>query len=276
MARVSIAADISLAYRSDGTGEPIIFIHGSLIADAFEALVANPALAPYRRITYHRRGYGDSTRVARGATTREHAGDCAALLRALAIERAHVVGYSMGASVALQLALAAPELVASLTLLEAGLFVGDSAAGYRAAIADNARRFREAGAEPVVDEFLRPRFGDDWQAWLDPVLTAQAVASAPYCFEHELLTAADAAPTESDLPRITQPALVVLGERSQHMWPRFRETYRVLLAALPHAEAYVLPGATHALQLQNPVDMANALASFLRYKTSIGSTASAG
>jgi len=263
MTHVEVSERISLAYRSSGTGEPIVFIHGALIADSFEAVVAHPALASYRRITYHRRGYADSTRVTRGATMPEHAADCAALMRAVGIARAHVVGHSFGGSVALQLALDAPECVATVVLLEAGLFVGDSAAGYRAALADNERRYRELGADAVLDEFLRPRFGDDWRMRADPALVAQALESAPYCFEHELAAAIATTPAQRDLARIDQPALVVLGERSRQMWPRFAETYDVLLASLCAAEGFVLPGATHALQLDNPAAMARALADFI-------------
>jgi pimeloyl-ACP methyl ester carboxylesterase len=263
MPHVEVSEGISIAYRSIGTGEPIVFIHGALIADSFEAVVAHPALTPYRLITYHRRGYADSTHVTRGATMREHAADCAALLRAIGIAQAHVVGHSFGGSVALQVALDAPELVATLVLLEAGLFVGDSAVGYQAALAENVRRYHEVGAEAVVDEFLRPRFGDNWRARVDRDLVKQAVVSAPYCFEHELAAAISTTPTQSDLSRIAQPALVVLGEQSRQMWPRFAETYDVLRASLRAAEGFILPGATHALHLDNPAAMAQALADFI-------------
>ena len=61
---------------------------------------------------------------------------------------------------------------------------------------------------------------------------------------------------------ITQPVLVVLGERSALLHPRFPETYRLLLDWLPNAKGFVLPGATHFLQLENPREMADALADF--------------
>ncbi len=252
-----------LAYRSVGTGEPVVFIHGALTANTFETLVTEPPLASYRRVTYHRRGYGDSPRLDHGMSFAGHAADCARLLGDLGITRAHVVGHSFGGSVALCLALDAPELVATLTVLEPGLFVGATADGYRAALTENQRRYREAGAAVVVHDFLRPRFGDDWRERVGPALVAEAISNADFCFEHEL-AAATSTLGEVELRRIHQPTLAVLGERSDALWPRFGETYRVLLRALPDAEGFVLPGATHALQLDAPVALARTLGDFLR------------
>ena len=67
---------------------------------------------------------------------------------------------------------------------------------------------------------------------------------------------------EAEARRITQPVLSVLGGESEALWPRFGETHRLLLAWLPRAEASVLPGAAHGLQLQNPRGTAEALAAF--------------
>jgi pimeloyl-ACP methyl ester carboxylesterase len=62
--------------------------------------------------------------------------------------------------------------------------------------------------------------------------------------------------------RVNQPALVVLGSESPTLNPRFEETYQTLLDWLPKAEGFMLPGATHFLQLKNPPDMGEALAAF--------------
>ena len=79
-----------------------------------------PALARYRLIRYHRRGYAGSSKPEPGASVSigKQAADAVALLRHLRIERAHIVGHSYGGVIALQLALDAPQVVHSLTLLE--------------------------------------------------------------------------------------------------------------------------------------------------------------
>ena len=70
---------------------------------------------------------------------------------------------------------------------------------------------------------------------------------------------------EAEARRITQPVLVVLGGESAVLSPRFEETYRFLLDQLPHPEGFVLPDATHFLQLETPAaahGMAESLADF--------------
>src|SRR6266511_4404635 len=52
----------SLEYEDSGSGDPVVFIHGLSIADAFLPLLGEPGLSRmYRCIAYHRRGYRDST-----------------------------------------------------------------------------------------------------------------------------------------------------------------------------------------------------------------------
>lgn len=264
----------TLEYEVSGTGEPVVFIHGVLIADAFRPLLAEPALAGrYRFVTYHRRGYVGSSPPPAPLTIEQQAADCRELLHHLGVARAHVVGHSYGGSIALQLALEAPHIVHTLTLLEPALMVGTSAQTYQEALARNVRRYLEGDAEGTVDEFLRARFGAGYRAYLDRVLPGafgQAVADAGTTFNLELSALLEWHFTESEAKRITQPVLAVLGGESDILWPRFGETNQLLLAWLPHAERFVLPGATHALQMQNPRDMAQALAHFLaRHRLSI-------
>ena len=86
-----------LEYEIVGTGEPVVLIHGALIAEAYAPLCAEPALtAHYRLVRYHRRGYAGSSRVTAPFSIAQQAADCLALLRHLGIERAHVVGHSSG------------------------------------------------------------------------------------------------------------------------------------------------------------------------------------
>lgn len=256
---------VELEYEVSGRGEPVVFIHGAFIADTFRPLLAEPSLAGhYRLILYHRRGYAGSSRASEPISVARQAADCRALLRHLDVERAHVMGHSYGAIVALQLALDTPSVVHSLALLEPGLMVGASAQGYRESLARGAERYREAGAEVVVDEFLQARW-PGYRATLDRVLPgafAQALADAETWFEREASGQLGWHFGEAEVRRISQPTLSVLGGESDALWSRFGETHRLLLAWLPHAEGFVLPGTTHFMQLEDPRGMAEALAAF--------------
>ena len=105
-----------------------------------------------------------------------------------------------------------------------------------------------------------------YRAHLDRVLPGafeQAVADAATFFDAELAGGLDWQFDEAEARRIAQPALVVLGEESVKLHPRFAETYRLLLEWLPEAEGFVLPGATHFLQMMSPRPLADALGAFL-------------
>jgi pimeloyl-ACP methyl ester carboxylesterase len=242
-----------------------VFIHGAFIADAFRPLVAETALQDsYQVILYHRRGYAGSSRASGPVSVDQQAADCRAVLDVLQVERAHVTGHSYGGAIALQLALDAPELVHTLALLEPALAVGESGTGYREALTRSSDRFREAGAAVVLDESLRAR-SPDYRAHLDRSLPGafdQAVADAATPFESELPGLLDWRFGEPEARRIHQPTLCVLGGESENLWARFGETHRQMLAWLPQAEEFILPGATHFLQIEKPRDMAEGLAAF--------------
>lgn len=265
MERASVGG-IALEYEISGSGEPVVFIHGAFVADTFRPLTAEPSLVDYRLITYHRRGYVGSDRTRGPVSISEQAADCLGLLRHLGLERAHVVGHSLGASIALQLAIDATEAVGSLALLEPALFVGASAESYREGQRRSAERYRQEPAEVVLDDALRIRW-PGYRARLDQVLPgafAQACRDASTVFEMDI-GQLDWQFGEAEARSINTPALVVLGSESPTLHPRFGETYRLLLDWLPDSEGFVLPGATHFLQVESPAAsaaLAGALAAF--------------
>ena len=256
----------TLAYEVSGTGEPVILVHGALIAEAFRPLLTQPSLGRgYKLITYHRRGYRDSTHASSSVSLAHQAADCWALLRHLGIDRAHVVGHSFGGSIGVQLAMDAPDVVHSLALLEPALFGRGTGQAYRESLARGEQRYKEGPADVVVDEFLEMRFGSGYRVGLERALPGafeEAVTDSRATFEMDLPALRAWRFNEEEIQRITQPVLNVLGSESEALWPRFGEVYRLVLSWLPHAEGFVLPGAAHGLVMQNPRSMAEALANF--------------
>src|SRR3989304_10501872 len=89
----AVVGGITLEYEVSGTGEPVVLIHGALIADTFRPLLVESSLASrYQLISYHRRGYVGSSHTLGPVSVAQQATDCRALLRHLDVERAHVVG----------------------------------------------------------------------------------------------------------------------------------------------------------------------------------------
>jgi pimeloyl-ACP methyl ester carboxylesterase len=127
--------DVELDYEATGAGEPAVSIHGAFIADAFQPLLNEPALASaYRLIRYRHRGYGIERQTVGPVSIASQAADCHQVLSYLGVRRAHVVGHSYGGCVALQVAFSYPNLAHSVVVLEPGLAVGESAQAYRVAV----------------------------------------------------------------------------------------------------------------------------------------------
>jgi pimeloyl-ACP methyl ester carboxylesterase len=257
---------IELEYVAQGVGEPVVFIHGALIADAFAPLLAEPSLASrYRLILYRRRGYAGSTHTAGPASFAQQAADCQALLRHLGIERAHVAGHSGGGVIGLQLALDAPEVVHSLVLLEPALLDVPSGALLAAAFEPWIQAYQAGKKEEAADGFLQVVIGRDYRSWLEQVIPggyAQAVGDADTFLGAELPAHVEWRFTREDARRITQPVLTVLGAESATLWTGWPEVQARVQEWMPQAEPFVLPGANHALEYMNPRGAAEALAAF--------------
>jgi pimeloyl-ACP methyl ester carboxylesterase len=253
--------------RGGWAGEPVVLVHGALIADALVPLRREVALTDrYRLISYRRRGHAGSSRTDRALTIADQAADCRDLMRALRIERAHVAGHSFGGLIALQLALDAPQVVRSLVLLEAALLNVPSAALLGQGLGPVMASYEAGDTAAAFDGFMRAVVTPDYRAGLDASVPGgyeQAVADADTWFGQELGAMQAWAFTRDDARRVTQPVLAVTGSDSATVWPGWEEGYVLTREWLPQAEGYVLPRATHALQMQNAPDLAAAIASFL-------------
>lgn len=257
---------LDLEYELRGSGEPVVLIHWGVGTAWAEPLLAEPALADqYRLLSYHRAGYAGSSNVEGPVSMALHAEHCRRLMRKLGIERAHIVGHSSSAVVALQMALDSPEAVHTLVSMEAARPVPSTeiqAEFLRSVTEPAVQLYRAGDTVGAIDVWCRGVFGPDYRAPLDQTLPGafdQTVAEADAFFQQELPALRQWELTQKDASRITQPVLLVLGERSV---PTFPERRDLLLAWLPNAETFDVPGATHLLHLERPRETAEGLAAF--------------
>jgi 3-oxoadipate enol-lactonase len=157
-------------YRLDGpAGAPVLSFANSLGTDhrIWDAVAAR--LAPrFRLLRYDMRGHGLSDAPAGDYSLDQHIADLAGLLDATGIGRTVLIGISVGGLIAQGFALAHPDRLAGLVLLDTAARIGD--AGHWQARAD---RVREAGmaaiAEGVIDRWFAPRYRhehpDDFAGW---------------------------------------------------------------------------------------------------------------
>jgi pimeloyl-ACP methyl ester carboxylesterase len=257
---------VELEYEVQGAGEPVVLMHAGVCADFFKPLMAEPVLADrYRLVRYHRAGYAGSSRVAGPVSIAQQAAHCRSLMHHLGIERAHIVGHSSSAMMALQLALDVPEAAHTLVLLDAARPAPQSEVQmeFVKAVVRPAMQLYGAGDKAgAVDTWMQGTCGSDYRVALGQVLPSafdQATADADTFFGQELPAVQQWSFGPEEASRITQPVLAVLGAKSN---PIFRERRELLLAWLPNIEPLILPDATHLLQVQNPRGMAEGLADF--------------
>jgi pimeloyl-ACP methyl ester carboxylesterase len=257
---------VELEYQQLGSGEPVVLVHAGVFSDFFAPLVEQPALAEhYRVVQYARAGCAGSSRASGPMSLAEEALHCRTLMHRLGIERAHIVGHSNSGNLVLQLALDAPAAVHSLVVAEPALMNVPSAQTARGFIGTAIQQYRGGDSEGAIDTFLKGTCGPDYRAAVDATLPGaitRYAADADTFFAQQLPAMQQWTFGPDEASRIAQPVLAVVGERSKQLSPIWDERQELLLSWLRNAEPFVLPRATHLLQVENPRDMAAGLAAF--------------
>ena len=114
----AIVNGIRLHYEVAGSGDPVLLVAGLSMPGAMWGPQIKALTPSFRVVTFDQRGVGETDLPPEPVyTMAQLADDAAALLRELKIPRAHVVGLSMGGTVAQELALRHPQVVRSLVLV---------------------------------------------------------------------------------------------------------------------------------------------------------------
>lgn len=261
MARVPIQ-DGELEAAVLGVGEPLVLVPTALAADQLLPL-AERLRTRFGVVHYHRRGYaGSSPAMPPGSVARD-AADCAQLLAALAVERAHLLGTSYSAAVALQLAIDHPNLVHTLTLVEPPPVHGPADAAFRAANTALLADRRARGATAAADHFLTTTTGPDWRSRLDeavPGSSAQVLRDSHTFLDADIpaLLAWDC--DDSTAARVRCPVLHVAG--SDH-GPLFHGVGGLIRRWLPAADQVTIAGTGHDVTFTHPDVLAEVLVPFL-------------
>lgn len=225
-----ISEGLEIAYVDEGEGGPILLIHGfgsNLAVNWRSTGWIDTLLRDGRRvIAMDVRGHGNSAKPRDTALYRPAllAGDAGRLLDHLAIGRADVMGYSMGARIATFLALDRPELVRSLVIGGLGIALVEGLGGQE----EIAAALEAPAGTPIESPVGRSyrRFGEATKSDL-PALAA--------CMRsmRENVTA-------EALHRLAMPVLVAVGERDEVAGSPER-----LAALIPGADVLAIPGRDH-------------------------------
>ena len=253
-----------------GAGPPILLLHGfSGDKSTWRGLRAILESA-WQVIALDLLGHGDSDVAPESAAYRMEnaADDIVSLLDRLAIERAHLLGYSMGGRLALYLALHHGRRFQSVILESAspGLATAAERKARRASDHDLAARIESGGIARFVEEWERLPLWDQQRRSLPAALwqqqRRQRMRNDPLGLANSLRGMGTGAQPSlwNLLPRLSRPALLIVGERD----PKFRDINRRMAELIPDARLAIVPGAGHNTHLENPPGFARLVTRFLR------------
>jgi 3-oxoadipate enol-lactonase len=253
---------VTIHHEVRGAGPAVLLVHAGIADSRMWAAVAERlAAGGHRVVTCDLPGFG-RTPLAPGLVSQP--ADLVALLDELGIERAAVVGASMGGLAALELALRAPDRVAALVLLDAALDEFDRSPELRAFGAAEEAALEADDLDAAVEANVRMWVTRGDRA-VDPAVVELVERMQRAAFEAQL--GVDAEFEELDPPvarrlrEIGVPALVVVGAEDLGDFARIAER---LADELPGAGPVVpIEGAAHLPALERPDETARLVLDFL-------------
>jgi pimeloyl-ACP methyl ester carboxylesterase len=255
-----------LAFDDEGSGPPIALVHAGVADRRMWDGLVEALRDDHRLIRHDVRGVGESLPP---TGPWSHHTDLLALLDELLVERAHLVGASMGAGIVAEAALARPGIAASLTLIApGGALLDGTPEAFRPIWAAEVEALDRGDLDAATEINLRawvdgPRRGPEA---VDPDVRAFVGRMQREAFEipewdpeqapeHELSPAAS-----GRLREIACPVLVVVGDADD---PAILQLSERIVADAPDARLVVWPDVGHMLGLERPAELAALVRSFV-------------
>jgi len=275
---------VSLAYREQGTGTPVVFVHGSASDIRTWEHQLGVLSSRHRAIAYSRRFACPNAPIPPGADDPmlPHVDDLVALLGALDAKPAHLVGHSWGAFVSLLASIRHPEAVTSLVLMEPpvlplfvsarprpGELLRTLALRPRTALAivrfgitaaePAAKAYRRADDQAGFETFARGVLGREGFERLSEERKAQAWDNVAVD-KAQLLGEGFPPLSDDEVRGVRAPILLLHGERSPALFARLTDRLEELL---PNVRRTEVPGASHIMHEDNPGFVNDAIARFV-------------
>lgn len=255
-ARLSRSLELPYVEHGDREGTPVVCLHAYVDSWRSFGAVLPHLPASLRAIAPTQRGHGDAGKPASGYAVDDFAGDLAAFLDVVAIERAVLVASSSAVFTVGRFAELHPERVRGLVLLGVPWSLREVPA---------VRRFLSEVSEltdPVDEEYVRSfvsgTAGEAVPADFVEQQVRESLEVPARAWRETLEGLVEATPPRPDA--ITAPALLVWGDQDQFV---SREDQERLRAALPGSRLLVYEGVGHLVQWQQPERVAADIAAFV-------------
>ena len=254
------SGDADIAYEITGEGDPLLMIMG-FMSDSRMWVLQTPVFAQhFRCVTFDNRGVGMSSVPPGPYTMEQMAADALAVMDDAGIERAHVLGISMGGAIAQHIALKAPERVRSLVLAATWCHPNP----WLDRLGDIGRRVSELGHEAFTRSVLlwlfTPRLVITQPDVVETIEQMVLAFQPPGETFANQIAAVHAHDTREQLRQLDVPALV-LGARRDFMVPP--ELAEVVAQSLPNARLEMLDGG-HAFSAENAQEFNRVILEFLQ------------
>ena len=250
------------AWERHGSGPPVVLVHGFGLVRAMWQWQL-PALTPHFSVlTYDLLGHGESAPPAGTPDLAMFSGQLLGLMDRCGIERAGVVGFSLGGMIARRFALDRPDRLSALAILNAP---HDRTPAEREAVRVRVRRAERQGPSasvaPALERWFTPAFRAGapetialvrrWIEGNDPAVYAQV---------YRVLAEGDAEIARG-LERIACPTLVMTAADDPGNTPAMA---RAMAGLIPGARLAILPGLRHMALAEAPAAVSAPLCAFLR------------
>lgn len=255
-----MAEAVDCAHIVEGSGPPLFMVHGIGARKTSWAGLTQHLKKDFTCIAYDLRGHGDSPKGDGPFGLDELVADLEALRAKLGIERAHVIGHSLGGMIGPAYARAYPNRVNALGLLSTAAFrTEDDSAKVKAVVT----AMEQKGIPQVLGTLADRWFTDDFQRNSPERIEArkkQVCDTDPGVFLNVFHIYAE---TEMGpwLHEVTAPSLVLTGELDGGCNPRLN---KLIAAALPNSELVILDGLKHAILIEATDRVAPPIADFLK------------
>jgi pimeloyl-ACP methyl ester carboxylesterase len=260
----SVRTGVTLHYETSGSGEPLLLVMGTSGSIPLWGEMVSRLSQTHQVIAFDNRGLGGSDRGEGPIDVASLAEDASALLEALDVPTAHVMGWSLGSAIAQELALAHPEQVASAVLYATWARCD----GFQRSVLTALRlpyvhRDIESALTTAGIAFS-PQLLDhpDFAQMLEPMLPAFPQDEAQMQVTVEQWDADLAFDALDRIGAITAPTLVVVGEQDL-LTPPWQA--RKVADAIPGArfELVTGPGSSHGMHIERPDDLTKIVTGFL-------------
>jgi pimeloyl-ACP methyl ester carboxylesterase len=258
---------LNINYEVHGEGEPLVLISGFAVG-LWVWFKQVPVLSQkFRTIVFDNRGVGHSDKPEARHTIRTMADDVAGLLGALGIDRAHILGASMGGFIAQEFALAYPPMTRSIILCCTG-YGGPNYVlppeEVLSAMSGMEGLGSEERARQNVALFYSPAYPKRHPDEVEKVIQTYLQNPTPEHAYMNQLIAAMAFDTEARVSAITAPTLVVTGDQDLCVPP---ENSKNLAEKIPNARLVMIEGAGHAVFMEQPDEFNRVVTEFLESVT---------